>query len=183
LNELDNVALYLDDSCPLCRSRTGVDDCGGERALPPGGWSRLLSIAQAHGWDPAGTEPPVYEPEYFGDDPEVNPEAYWHGDPSEWDGRYWPGYGQAVTAKDALELAAALERAWPDLPEHGTFEKKIVERAGVVHILNPEVTLGTTPLELYSGAWRETLRGLAACITQHHCGECAGFWIWSHEQV
>ena len=30
-----------------------------------------------------------------------------------WDGRYWPGYGQEVTAKDALELAAALKRAWP----------------------------------------------------------------------
>jgi hypothetical protein len=175
---LDDVALVIDLPCSFCGGRTGVYDCGGELALPPGGWSRLLSIAQAHGWKPAGTEPPVYEPEYYGDDPEVNPEAYWHGDPSEWDGRYFPGYGQTMTAKDALELAAALKRAWPDLPEHGTFEKKTVAvTPGVVHIRAPEVTLRTTPLELYSGEWREVLRGLADCITQHHCLECARFCV------
>jgi hypothetical protein len=172
MRPLDNVSLYLDDSCPLCSSRTGVYR-GGEFALPPGGWSRLLSIARTHGWNPAGTEPP----EDFGDDPE-----FWQGNSSEWDGRYFPGYGQTVTAKDAMEFAAALKRAWPDLPENGTIERKIVTvRPGGVHILAPEVTPRTTPLELYSGEWRKDLGKLAAHIPRHHCLECAGFGIWSYE--
>ena len=169
---LDHVALYLCDSCPSCSKRGFYG--GGEFALPPGGWSRLLSIAQVYGWQPAGTQLPEG---YCGDDP-----AFWKGDPSDWDGRYWPGYGQEVTAKDALELAAALKRAWPDLPEHGVFEKKTFkDKRGVITIKNPEVTLQTTPFELYSGEWREPLGMLAAHISRHHCLECAEFGIWSYE--
>jgi hypothetical protein len=58
MNELvlDNVALYLNDSCPRC-SKKGFYE-GGEFSLPPGGWSRLLSIAQVYGWEPAGTRLP-----------------------------------------------------------------------------------------------------------------------------
>ncbi len=170
---LDEVALYLSDSCLHC-SRKGIYS-GGEFALPPGGWSRLLSIAQVYGWEPIGTEPP----EDDGSEP-----GLWNGDPSDWDGRYWPGYGQEVIAKDALELAAALERAWPDLPEHGVFEKKTSrDRRGLLTIENPKVTLQTTPFELYSGEWREPLDMLVAHVTGFHCPECAEFRIWSYERV
>lgn len=169
---LDVVALYLSDSCPHC-SKKGLSYDGGEFALPPGGWSRLLSIARVYGWEPAGTRPP----EDDGDEL-----ALWKGAPSDWDGRYWPGYGQVVAAKDALDLAAALKRAWPDLPAHGTFEKKIRKvKPGEVYIQNPEVTLQTTPFELYSGDWRQELGMLAAHITRYHCLECAEFRIWSYE--
>ena len=170
---VDEVELYLSDSCPRC-SKKGFYS-GGEFSLPPGGWSRLLSIAQAFGWEPEGTRPP----EDYGDEP-----GFWRGDPSDWDGRYWPGYGQEVTAKDALEFAAALKRSWPDLPEHGVFEMKTFkDRLGVIHIQRPEVTLQTTPFELYSGEWRERLGMLAAHITRYHCMECAEFGIWSGENV
>ena len=171
---LDQVVLYLSDSCPRC-SKKGFYG-GGEFALPPGGWSRLLSIAQVYGWEPVGTRLPEG---YCGGDP-----AFWQGEPSEWDGRYWPGYGQEVTAKDALDLAAALKRAWPDLPEQGVFQKKVFkDRRGGITIRDPEVTLQTTPFELYSGEWREPLGKLAAHITRFHCLECAEFGIWSHEKA
>jgi hypothetical protein len=49
---LDQVALYLSDSCPRC-SKNGFYG-GGEFSLPPGGWSRLLSIAQVYGWNQRG---------------------------------------------------------------------------------------------------------------------------------
>src|SRR5215467_11613088 len=170
MNELviDQVSLYLNDSCPRCSEKGFYE--GGEFALPPGGWSRLLSLAQAYGWRPAGTRLPegydAYGP------------GSWQGDPSEWDGRYWPGYGQEVIATDALELAAALKRAWPDLPDRGTFEKRIVkDKSGRINIKLPNVMLRTTPFELYSGAWRHELGMLAAHITRYHCPECADFWI------
>ncbi|HEV8530255.1 MAG TPA: hypothetical protein VGT00_02425 [Methylomirabilota bacterium] len=177
MNELvlDNVALYLSDSCPRC-SRKGFYG-GGEFSLPPGGWSRLLSIAQVYGWEPAGTEAPPPDVQDPGDQPWL-----WRGDPSDWDGRYWPGLGQEVTAKDALELAAALKRAWPDLPERGVFAKKTFkDQRGTITIQCPEVTLRTTPFELYSGEWREVLGMLAAHITRYHCLGCAEFGIWSYE--
>src|SRR5262252_9199511 len=152
---IDQVALYLNDSCPRCSEKGFYG--GGEFALVPGGWSRLLSIAQAYGWQPAGTRLP--------DGYEAGEPGFWQGDPSEWDGRYWPGYGQEVIATDALDFAAALKRAWPDLPDRGTFEKRIVKvKPGTVNILPPNVTLRTTPFELYSGAWRQELGILAAHI-------------------
>ena len=169
---LDQVALYLSDSCLRCSRMKGVYP-GGEFGLPPGGWSRLLSIAQVYGWEPLGTEPP----EDYGSEP-----GLWNGDPSDWDGRYWPGYGQEVTAKDAMELAAALKRAWPDLPDDGVFQRKTFKDSrGRTNIRYPEVTLQTTPFELYSGEWREPLGMLAAHITRSHCLRCAKFAIWSNE--
>src|SRR6266702_2975869 len=101
----DMVSLYLSDSCFRCSEKGFYS--GGEFSLPIGGWSRLLSIATVYGWQPAGTLPP----DDYGDDA-----AFWKGGPSDWDGSYWPGHGQIVAAGDALELAAALKRAWPDLP-------------------------------------------------------------------
>jgi len=89
-----------------------------------------------------------------------------------------------VTAKDALELAAALKRAWPELPEQGVFEKNTFkDQRGVITIQRPEVTLRTTPFQLYSGEWREPLGMLAAHITRYHCLGCAEFGTWSCERV
>ena len=170
---IDLVSLYLDDSCRRCSEKGFYR--GGEFALLPGGWSRLLSIAQTYGWRPAGTRPP---------DDDACEVGLWQGDPSEWDGRYWPGYGQEVIATDALGFAAALGRAWPDLPERGIFEKRIVKvKRRIVNIEPPKVTVGTTPFELYSGAWRQDLGMLAAHITRYHCPTCAAFWIYSYEQT
>ena len=45
--EEDQVTLYLEWD-------------GGEFALPPGGWLRLLTLPQQHGCCPTGTEAPEY---------------------------------------------------------------------------------------------------------------------------
>lgn len=64
-------------------------------------WFHLGMLAKEHGWEPAGTLPPL-----------------------DWDGRgpwdssdYGTNSGQAVTAEDAAALADALERALPHIPE------------------------------------------------------------------
>ncbi len=56
-------------------------------------WAALLRLARAHGWTPAGTEPP----------------RDWTGDA--WSGIYEPAAEQHVTDDDARALGAALARA------------------------------------------------------------------------
>jgi hypothetical protein len=61
----------------------------------------LLSLAEFYGWQPAGT---------------TTPELQWT--PGHiWNGGYFSNDGQTVAAADAHELAAALERALPDIPD------------------------------------------------------------------
>jgi hypothetical protein len=60
------------------------------------GWPRVLAIAEAYGWEPAGTNPPVGLGR------------------SNWDGSYGSNDGQLVTARDARALAAAIEEALKD---------------------------------------------------------------------
>ena len=81
----------------------------GEFAVRARGWQWMLALAQWYGWQPQGTAPP--------DEVAVDADL-WKGDPSDWDGRYFPAYGQQVTEVDAKGLAAALERALPDIPHH-----------------------------------------------------------------
>jgi hypothetical protein len=74
------------------------------------GWDKALELARLYGWMPSGTEVPaalVAAAEVA----------------REWDGRYHSNDGQVVTAGDALALAAALETALDDLPEHHVVEE------------------------------------------------------------
>ena len=59
----------------------------------------VYKLAVTMGWNPGGTEPPYYWA--------VN---------EEWSGGYFTNDGQKVTESDALELAAAIERAIPQFP-------------------------------------------------------------------
>lgn len=69
-------------------------------------WVKALNLAMAYGWLPAGTHlSPVIECCGF--------------DPEEWDGTYLTNDGQTVLTRDALALAAALERALDDIPDFG----------------------------------------------------------------
>jgi hypothetical protein len=78
-------------------------------------WRVWLTLAQLHGWKPAGTAPP---------DEELNLSEITTDDGRSIklvtgeDGGYGPPYeGQIITKQDALELAAALERALVDIPD------------------------------------------------------------------
>ena len=71
----------------ICRKLTGQS------------WAKALELARLHGWRPIGTQPPS---------PDLKPL---------WDGGYLTNDGQTVTAKDAISLAAALERSLDDIPD------------------------------------------------------------------
>jgi hypothetical protein len=71
-------------------------------------WGALLHLAQQYGWEPAGTEAPTWS---------LNEEEA--GQPwADWSGSYLCNDYQMVTDADAGQLAAALERALPDIPDH-----------------------------------------------------------------
>ena len=60
-------------------------------------------MAKLYGWKPMGTQPPsVYDFHKLG---------------AEWDGTYLTNDGQMIKARDALSLAAALEKALEDIPD------------------------------------------------------------------
>jgi hypothetical protein len=75
--------------------------------LNPASWRRALGLARLYGWEPAGTLPP----------------QAWE---DRWDANYLTGDGQRVTAEDARNLAAALEGALPDVPDHDALTEKAV---------------------------------------------------------
>lgn len=73
------------------------------------GWANVLSLAQHYGWQGVGTGPPrgVLK--------------------SEWVEIYWGNQGQRFYARDAVALAAALERAVTQMP------KRKPKKLGVTH--------------------------------------------------
>ncbi len=89
-------------------------DCG-EFGMPARDWRRILWLAEVYGWKPRGTTPPnKYAIEA----------GIWKGKPEDWDGSYFPAVGQEIVEGDAEELAWALERALPDIPETPRSEQK-----------------------------------------------------------
>ena len=82
----------------------GMDLCaqnGQYWSLSYDGWKNLLTLANEHGWEPAGTTLP--------DDPEYADMP--------WDGNYGSSDFQSVSVTDVMEIAAALERAITAEPE------------------------------------------------------------------
>ena len=76
-------------------------------------WVRIYHLAERYGWDPMGT----VEPEWEGE-PDAPP----------WDGNYSSSDCQRVLAADAANLAAALARALPDLPDRSDEEAAATAR-------------------------------------------------------
>ena len=66
-------------------------------------WAKALDLAELYGWQPLGTEPPSGH-----DFQQLD---------ADWDGNYSTNDGQMIKAKDALSLAAALEKALNDIPD------------------------------------------------------------------
>jgi hypothetical protein len=82
-------------------------------------WPLLLILASDYGWEPMGTINPY--PFYISEHPELEAKTNleWHGD-------YCGNASQTVTAQDALNLAAALERALDDIPDYTDVLPKMI---------------------------------------------------------
>jgi hypothetical protein len=104
---------------------------GGYFSLNVWAWPTVVELAQMYGWNPAGTEPPAGPPEGvevvridLADAQVIGNIKHPHTHPTDeyrqsksWAGGYFSNDWQYVTEADALALAAALERAMPDLPD------------------------------------------------------------------
>lgn len=83
----------------------------GEFSIDEPVWRAWLTLALLHGWEPAGT---VIDPAGY----ELDASERWSWEEVGNDGGYGPPYiGQIMTRPDVLALAAALERALPDIPD------------------------------------------------------------------
>jgi len=102
-------------------------------------WSAVLVLAQSNGWEPAGT--------VLAQEPD-------------WSGGYGTNDGQTVPAADAGQLADALERALPDIPDHDALEHKAkvvdLPDLGPTRVLDAQEKV--SPIELFSGDSKEYLR-------------------------
>jgi len=136
----------------------------GEFAVSLCTWQRVLTLAERYGWKPEGTAAP--------DEMAIEAEI-WKGDPAEWDGAYFPSYGQQVTESDAKNLAAALERALPDIPDYDAIGERACERRNGGGWLDNVPDVGVNPLEAFSGKNKEMLVGFIA-----HCREEGGLWMY-----
>jgi hypothetical protein len=78
-------------------------------------WRALLVLANKYGWEPAGTKPP--EPATPISGPVLVDVETLQRAQEEWDGSYLWNANQQVTDEDAANMADALERARPHIPE------------------------------------------------------------------
>ena len=118
----------------------GMSLCGkqGESHFNNFNWSRILKLADRYGWQPIGTEAPDWEGIYG---TPIHPD-YKHPD---WRGTYFSNDGQYVTDRDANSIAAALERALDDIPEHDTME-------------DMQAAQDASPIEWFSGQGKTKVR-------------------------
>jgi hypothetical protein len=137
----------------------------GEFAVPERAWSLMLVLAERYGWQSLGTAPP---------DEDAVEAGLWRGKPSDWDGRYLPAYGQQVTEEDAKSLAAALERALPDVPDHDALSNKVDGTEAVWGWFATEAPhVPINPIEAFSGQNKEMLANFIA-----HCREEGGLGLY-----
>lgn len=82
------------------------------------GWDRVLSLAHQYGWEPRGTRPGA--PAYMYCMTEAEEKEL----DQNWNGNYVTNDGEIVTPEDAAAMAAALEKALDDIPEHNAARHK-----------------------------------------------------------
>lgn len=118
---------------------------GGRFRVSNASWAMVLRLALNHGWRPAGTE----EPEGWSGQTH-------DGRPRLWNPRnYWARRGQGVAAEDAAALAAAVDAAMPDIPDHDAMAHKIattidLPRREPIRFIHPFRRFN--PYEYFSGA-------------------------------
>ncbi len=116
------------------------------------GWSKMLELAERHGWQPKGTQPPDME----GTQIVTNGSS-----DDDWDGNYYTNDWQGVSPEDAANIAAALERALEDIPDHDAMEDKIrfIKDEPVV---DWDTADNTSAVEWFSGARRTRVKQFIA---------------------
>ncbi len=116
----------------------GMSLCGkeGDTYFNIFSWSHILKLAYWYGWKPKGTEAPEDMP---GLGHRLDP------DDPDWNGSYFSNGGQFVTDRDANSIAAALERALDDIPDHDTME-------------DMQTAQDASPMEWFSGQGERTVR-------------------------
>lgn len=77
------------------------------------GWLAVLDLAERYGWQPIGTKPSELMKESWGEEMCLN-----------WNGRYDTNEYQIISDDDAGNMAAALERALPDIPDENALIDK-----------------------------------------------------------
>ncbi len=84
-------------------------------------WYHILNMAVQYGWEPVGTSASRFD--YCNDVPIGEGETR-----SDWDGGYTTNDYQVVEDEDARNMADALERALPDIPDVCAMTDKISNR-------------------------------------------------------
>ena len=110
-------------------------------------WSKILTLALDHGWEPLGTKPSVALAHEY---PDIA-----HTDET-WDGNYTSNDLQEVTAQDALNIAKALERSLEDFPERIKIPPKSDwdSESGTLLVAREEAEK-MNPLEVFAGGGKK----------------------------
>jgi hypothetical protein len=108
-------------------------------------WSVIFRLGRFYGWEPQGTQLSLWKDYETGmttvgrldGTPEDSGE--WLMD-EEWNGNYFTSDNQVMTPEDCLALAAALEKARNDIPDHPLYNETVD--------LETEVPISLNPLDL-----------------------------------
>ena len=141
------------------------------------GWRHVLKLAEMYGWKPKGTKlNRGYILMRCEENEEKTDEIM-----NNWDGNYFNNSYQRVSAKDAINLSIALEKALPDIPdkpvheempnyhkitEGGAFdlsapEEKIEEMVSAA--MRGEDSTNKSPLEFFSGYRQKVIDFIEYC--------------------
>jgi len=113
-------------------------------------WNRILKLAYWYGWKPKGTEAPDWEGIYG---TPIHPD-YKHPD---WEGTYFSNEGQFVTDRDANSIAAALEQALDNIPDHDAMEDKEIYICDISGF-DMQAAQDASPIEYFSGQGKTGVR-------------------------
>ena len=98
------------------------NDAGDSESINISGWTALLILAEAYGWEPEGTILHLWTHKdkgqvcCYGRPSEYNEKDGFWSEVEDWDGSYCSNDGQEMKKSDAANLASALEEAIKELP-------------------------------------------------------------------
>ena len=110
-------------------------------------WVKVLNLAVSYGWQPMGTRLSSVIESYRFDIEE------WEN----WDGTYLTNDGQTIIARDALALAAAVERALDDIPDFKIEIQRLTETQKEERLHGP---LSPVERAILEAGLEDHLRGL-----------------------
>ncbi len=109
-----------------------------------------MKLADRYDWQPIGTQAPDWEGIHG---TPIHPD-YKHPD---WNGTYFSNEGQFVTDRDASNIAATLERALDDIPDHDAMEDKKSHICSISGF-DMQTAQDASPIEWFSGQGKTRVR-------------------------